>query len=1135
MRKLILLFLAIGVAAVEGQSITGAVTGSVRDSSGGAITGNEVRLANIGTDVVNRTTTDEAGNFRFLLVPPGNYVIEAGAAGFKTFRREGIIVEVDRSLAVPITLEIGQVSDTVEVHGGTPLLDPNTSALGTALDARSVNDLPLNGRNPLGLVNTIPTVRGIGYFGGAVVSTWRMGQVTIGGGSPMGNGFLIDGISNEKMTDYSGLSFLTVDATQEVRVETNAMSAEYGRTNGGIISMISKSGSNEFHGNLFEYLRNDKLNANEFFANSTGQKRPVLKANQFGGTLGGPIMKNKLFFFFNYEGFRQRQSQQETITSPTDLQRGGDFSRTFAQNGSLVTVYDPNTTRLADPNKPGVYVRDAFVGNRIPTSRISPIATQSLNYYPKPNLPGLPITGAQNLFLDAGVPIDKDDWGARIDYNLSPTRRISGRYTHSAIDWGFPNFFNNVADVGGQHILIPRQSSFLQFTDAITPTLLLDVKAGINRENENQVAPGAGFDVTSIGFPLNYKNALQKGRGKGTGFPTFSIADASAFGFPDTTGNPSTTGSGSVAITKVTARQTIKTGFEQRVYRRSDWGTSAGSGSYSFTRGFTQGPNPLVASATAGYGVASFLLGLPSTGDAFYTTDTSVASNYSAVFFQDDWKATSRLTFNLGLRWEYEGPVKERYNVFPNFDPSLTNPLQVASGQKYKGGYVFPGSNNVPRGLTDQSWKNFGPRFGFAYQASSKMVFRGGYGIMYIPTFGPGGTASGAGFSVDTPMVTSLDGGLTPYNTLANPYPNGIVPATGNTLGALAGVGGPITGQLRDTHRGYSQQWNLTLQYQPWNNWLFEGAWVANRGTHLILNSRALNILPDADLALGSSLLDQVNNPFYGTIASGPLSTPTITRKQSRLPYPEFTTVNGGSTYLGDSIYHAFALKIEKRFSRGFSVLASYTASKLIDDLQGTGRPGAVSGTSIQNWNNLRGERSKSYQDMPQRLVLSGLWELPYKSSNRLLNGALGGWQLNAINTMEGGRPIALAATISNGGNRPNVVAGASDQVANQTLAKWFNTDAFSQPAPFTFGNVSRTLPDVLSDGMFNIDLSLYKSFRFRERYSLQFRAESYNLTNTPTFDTPGRTLGSATFGVVTATAFNPQPRQMQFALKLVF
>ncbi|MGH8102122.1 MAG: hypothetical protein ACREIW_12555, partial [Chthoniobacterales bacterium] len=240
-------------------------------------------------------------------------------------------------------------------------------------------------------------------------------------------------------------------------------------------------------------------------------------------------------------------------------------------------------------------------------------------------------------------------------------------------------------------------------------------------------------------------------------------------------------------------------------------------------------------------------------------------------------------------------------------------------------------------------------------------------------------------------------------------------------------------------------------------------------------------------------------------------------------------------TYLGDSIYHAFALKIEKRFSRGFSVLASYTASKLIDDLQGTGRPGAVSGTSIQNWNNLRGERAKSYQDVPQRLVLSGIWELPYKSTNRLLNGALGGWQLNAIGTMEGGRPIALAATISNGGNRPNVKAGASDQVADPTLAKWFNTDAFSQPDPFTFGNVSRTLPDVLSDGLFNIDLSLYKSFRIRERHSLQFRAESYNLTNTPTFDTPGRTFGSATFGVVTATAFNPQPRQMQFALKLVF
>lgn len=1115
------------------QSITGSVTGIVRDASGSVVTGSDVRLENLGTGTVNQTKTNEAGNFRFLLLPPGTYRIEAGATGFKSFRRDNIVVEADRSLGIPITLEVGSVTETVEVRGGTPLLDPNTSAIGSVINTRSVSDLPLNGRNPLGLINLIPTVRGIGYFGGAVVSTWRMGQVTIGGGTPLGNGFLIDGISNEKMTDYSAMSFLSADATQEVRVETNAMAAEYGRTNGGIVSVISKSGTNQFHGDVFEYLRNDKFNANEFFANKNGQARPTLKANQFGGAVGGPLRKDKLFFFASYEGFRQRQASQETITAPTALQRTGDFSKTFAQNGSLITIYDPLTTR-PDPNRPGGYIRDPFPGNIIPANRINPIALNVLKYYPTPNLPGLPVTDAQNLFLQAGIPINKDDWGIRLDYNLTSTRRLSGRYSHGGIDWGFPNYFNNIADVGGQHILIPRQSSFIQYTDAITPTLLLDAKIGVNRENEHQIAPGAGFDVTTLGFPDSYKNTLQKGRGAGTGFPSFSIADATSFGFPDTTGNPSTTASASVAISKVMTKQTIKTGFEQRAYRRSDWGTSAGSGSYSFTRGFTQGPDPLVANAAAGYGVASFLLGFPATGDAFYTADTSVSSHYSALFVQDDWKVTPRLTLNLGLRWEYESPVSERYNAFPNFDPSIDNPLKVP-GLPLKGGYVFPGTNGVARGLTDQSWLNFGPRGGFAYQVTNRIVFRGGYGLMYIPTFGPGGTASGAGFSVDTPLVSSLNGGLNPYNTLSNPYPNGINRPSGSVLGALTGVGGPVTGQLRDTHRGYSQQWNLTLQYEPWNNWLFEAAWVANKGTHLILNGRQLNLLPDQYLSLGSALLDQVPNPFYNIITSGPLSTQTITRKQSLLPFPEFTTVVGGSAYLGDSIYHAFTLKVEKRLSHGVSAFVAFTGSKLLDDLQSPNRPGAVSGTSIQNWHNLRAEKSKSYQDVPYRLVMSVLYNLPFHSSNALLSGALGGWQVNAINTIEGGRPIALAAAISNGGNRPNVVPGVSDQVETPTLAKWFNTAAFSQPPPFTFGNVSRTLPDILSDGMFDLDLSLFKNFAIRERLNLQFRAEAFNLTNTPTFDTPGRTLGSATFGVVTATAFNPQPRQFQFALKLVF
>lgn len=1129
---LILLCACLCVEAARAQSITGAVTGTVRDPSGAVVVGTEVRLINSGTGIIHRAVTDAAGNFRFLLLPSGTYNIEAGGGGFKTFRREGIIVEVDRSLAVPITLEVGQVTETIEVSGGTPLLEPNTSSLGTVMDQRKVEDLPLNGRNPMGLANLIPTVRGIGYFGGQLLSTWRMGQVTIAGGGPLANGFLVDGIANEKMTDFSAMTFLTVDATQEFKVQTNAMSAEFGRTGGGIISVISKSGTNEFHGSLFNYLRNDKLNANEFFANRAGRGRPTVKVNTFGGTLGGPIRKDKLFFFFNYEGFRERRASQTTITSPTAKQRAGDFSETRAPDGNLIVIYDPYTTRR-DPAKPGAYIRDPFAGNRIPDNRITRIAREALKYYPMPNLPGLPVTGAQNLFLQSSVPTDKDTWSIRLDHNLTSSRRIAGRYTRDELDWGFANYFGNIADTDGRHILIPRHSAFVQYTDAIAPTLLLDAKIGVNRENEHSVAPGAGFDITSLGFPASFKNTIQQGR-EGVGFPIFSVSDASSFGRPDSTGNPSATGSASVAVTKIAGRQTIKAGFEQRVYRRSDWGTSYGSGSFSFTRGFTQGPDPLKASAAAGYGVASFLLGTPSSGTAGYTTDTTVSQRYSALFIQDDWKVTHNLTLNLGLRWEYEGPVKDRYNVFPNFDPGIDSPLKVP-GLSLKGGLVFPGTGGIDQGLTDQSFRNFGPRFGFAYQHNPKTVVRGGYGIIYIPTFGPGGTSTGAGFAVNTPMVTSLDGGLTPHHTINDPFPNGIERPTGSRLGAMTGVGIGVVGQLRDVHRGYSQQWNLTVQHEPWNNWLFEAAWVGNHGSRLIMNGLPLNVLADEYLSMGSQLLEKVPNPFYGIITSGSLAEATVTRRQLLLPFPQFTSVSGGSAYLGNSIYHAFTLKVEKRFSRGFSMLMGYTASKAIDDLQATGRPGAVSGTTVQNWNNLRGERAKSYQDLPQRLVLTVLWEVPYKSSNRLLNGVFGGWQVNALKTLESGRPIALSATISGGGNRPNAAPGARAELDEPTLAKWFNTAAFSQPAAFTYGNVSRTLPDVHSDGMFNLDLSLFKTFSIQERYKLQFRAEAFNFTNTPTFDTPGRAINSATFGVVTATAFTPKPREVQFALVLRF
>ena len=1109
------------------QTITGSVTGTVTDNSGAVVPGAEIKLINTQTGVVRSAVSDELGNFQFLLLPPGLYTVEASLSGFKTFRRQGILVETDRSLGVPIRLQVGEVTESVEVVAGTPLLDPVTSSLGSVMEERKIANLPLLGRNPMGLANLLPTVRGIGFFGGPVLSTWRLAAVSIGGGDPLTNSALIDGLANDKMMNQGAMIVPTVEGTREFRVITNAMSAEFGRTAGGILSLVTKSGTNELHGNVFEYLRNDKLNANEFFANRAGRARPTLRWNQFGGSLGGPVLRNRLFFFGSYEGYRERRESQTIITSPTELQRKGDFSQTRAADGSLIRIYDPLTT-VSDPANPGRYIRTQFPNNVIPSTRISPVAQAVLKYYPLPNLAGLPVTGAQNYFSVSPQPIDKDSFNLRLDHHLSSSRVLSGRYLFEEIDWKFANIFGTIADTDGRNILIPRHNLSLHYTDALSSTLLVDAKAGFIYENEHWTVPGEGFDVTTLGMPQRFEANRQKG---GDGFPRFSITDASAFGRPDPAGNPSTTGTASVALTKAYRVHNLKFGYEHRVYRRNDYGTTNPSGTYSFTRGFTQGPDPLRASAAAGYGVASFLLGYPASGSAGWSIDRTRSMHYDALFVQDDWRVTPKLTLNLGLRWEYEGPVTDRFDVISNFDPAIPSPLQ-GTGLSLRGGLVFPGVNGLPRGMTDPSRRDFGPRFGFAYRAMEKLVVRGGYGIMYVPT--PGDTTA-TGFNVTTTMVTTLDGGLTPVNTLNDPFPDGVLKPTGSTLGALTGVGGPVSGQLRNVQRGYSQQWNLTVQYEPWHNWLVETAWVANKGTGL-LRSRTLNFLSEQNLALRDGLVQSVTNPFFGVITTGPLSARTTTRQQLLMPYPQFTTVSGGNDYWGSSIYHALAMRVERRFSRGFSLLMAYTASKLIDDGASGNRPGSTAVDGVQNWNNLRGERSLSSEDVPQRFALATIWEPPFfKSGNALLRHTLGGWQLNTITTLESGRTISITAPVTGPGTRPNAVHGVKAKVDNPTLERWFNTAAFSVPDPYTFGNASRTLPDVRSDGLFSIDLSVFKNFLITERFRLQLRAEAFNVTNTPTFDTPGRGVNSATFGVVTATAFNPKPRELQFALRLEF
>lgn len=1159
--------------------VNGTISGTVTDSTGAVIPSVELTLTNLGTTTKVTTQTDQAGFYRFLNLPPANYRIDVEKSGFTHFTREPIQVLTNGDVHIDVQMQVGAISQSVRVEATAPLLQVDTSSLGQVVETRSVNELPLNGRNPLSLVALSPGVVMQGSSGTNPVTQnpFAQGNIQINGGAANMSAAYWDGAPMNS-TGYVNLLVMvpSQDALQEFKVQTDNLPAEYDRFAGGIVSFTTKTGTDHVHGEAYEYLRNKVLNANNFFSNATGVPTAAFTQNQFGGTFGGPVVlphiyngKDKTFFFTSFDGFRLREGLPLLFSVPTEAMRQGDFSGLVDASGNQIPIYDPASTcgvgtnpACATVNGSPNYVRQQIsyngVLNVIPPSRIDPTAAMLANLWGPPNT-----TGQQNGLVNnwtgaASEGGDMNEFTVRVDQNISDKQRLFGRYTINKYDNMAINPFGTDAyplQIGTPENYKTQQFAFDE-SYSFASTKILDVELAYLRNFYTRTPQSLGYNLGNLGAgwaPLNSEVSFRT-------LPVIAVTGITDFSSQET---------GSTIVdatddwdllpnfTLIKGRHTIKVGGDFRLGRFNYAQVNTPSGYFDFTPAYTQlGPtNP-----TGGFGFASMMFGAVASGSMSAVNFVATQQIYRAFYVMDDIHATRKLTINLGLRYSQDGPFSERFNRISTFEGNAPNSLIANTSMPENGTVALvdtslrPGRNGF--NMDDNQW---GPRFGFAYQVTPSTVIRGGWGLFWLPNsiawFGTNPATDPVNLFSNT-MTSTVNGGLTPYNYLANPFPSGILPAPGRSpLYASELIGQTPDSVLPNQPYANVQQWNLDVQRTLPGGVFIDAAYASSKGTHLPLINVPISQLPNQDESLGNTLLNEVPNPYYGIVSTGPLSGTTVQQGQLLTPFPQYNDVTP-VLWAGNSSYNALQLKVQKRFSGGQSILVSYTNEKYLTDSESISSWLEAAGAGgFQNNDDLKAERSLSSYDVSQRLVISYVVDLPAGHGKKLLKDATGpvnklvsGWAMEGVTTFQTGFPIFIGDASNTtysfgGGQRPNYdpsPTGCSSSPAlsgsaESRLNEWFNTACWSQPAPFTFGNVPRVEPNIRWDGLRNFDVAFVKdtSFGPEDKLHLQFRAEFFNLFNTPQFGPPGNTFGTPTFGVVSSQYNNP--RLLQFGLKFAF
>jgi hypothetical protein len=1205
LRKLTLLpvavvfVVALSLETARAQNVYGTIAGTVADASGAAVSDATITLTNLATSERHTMQSSASGEYTFVNILPGRYRLEGEKSGFKKFVREPIIVEIEGGLRVDMALQVGSQSETVEVSGEAPLLQPETQSLGQVVEGRAVTETPLNGRNPLALVALVPGVVPQGapnagnYSGGNPVGAnpFALGDFQVGGGQAGQSQILLDGVA----TNGAYLNIVTIiptqDAIQEFKVQTNNLGPEYGRFAGGVINLSTKSGTNSLHGSVYEFFRNKVLNANDFFDNRNAVPVPAFTQNQFGANAGGPIVKNKLFFFSSYEGYRLRKGNPLTTTVPTALERAGNFS----QSGS--PIYDPLTSTNCTSGGGTCRTQFSFNGtaNVIDPARLDPTAVALLNYFPLPNRPG----EINNLIVNFSAGGDIDQINERVDYNLSEKQRIFGRFTREHILSLPDSPFKDVCGDRCTEDTVSRQLA-LADTIALSPKTILDLHLGYTRFVYVRTPLSKGISLAPFG-PNWTGLASQLAY---THLPTVCVSQV---GGDNRWGNGSWcaagTGSGigayddtlgvTPSLSKIMGKHNLKVGGEFRLLRNNYYQSNQPAGLFQFDAGMTA-PNPKNSPGQAfstactgtpaplvcggGYGFASYLLGYGNGNNAgAISTPSRMAEQilYRAIYAGDTFQVTRKLTLNLGARVEWQGNWTERFDrqvIFERFAPSplasssLLNPVTGQSFANLKGAFALVHSAQRPSRSPEDPWNNISPRVGLSYQLDSNTVIRTGYGMFYLPVDVRWDDAPHNLFinTSSTPWLTSLDGGVTPHDTLFNPFPNGIIEPHGRDQAWINVQGNGLEAPISNNRAPYVQQWNFDIQRQLPHEALVDVAYAGSKGTHLPMHSQDLNQLQPQFLPKSpadvTALTKSVPNPFFGTIQSGNLSQSTVQAAHLLFPYPQYDDVSMAEPDNRDSIYHSMQAKFQKRFAGGASILASYTVAKLIDNTNSeiNWLEASPVGWNDANAYNLRGERALDAFDVPQRFVLSGVLDLPVGRGKKfagdtspVVDKVIGGWGVNTIITLQRGFPVLIAGcpgSLSDSGV-PNVGCSRATRVhysrltsgaLDNRLNEWFDTTAFVHTDNYSYGNDSRTEPNIRFDGIRNIDFAAFKNTKFGpdDRIGLEFRAEFFNFFNHPQFAPPNTSCCQSvaqggTFGQVTAQ-YN-LPRVIQFGLRATF